>query len=313
MANEIDRCVVVTRKTQLQELLLRHNTIDQAKFYLQAAGADISIITARHETYVAAVERLKGSLPRSLKQAVIDRSYLPQFDFQDDMVFAIGQDGLVSNTAKYLTTQPLIGVNPDPANIEGVLLPWRAEQVEALIGKVKAQKYNAELVTLAEARLNDGRKLLAFNDFFIGQSGHASALYTIFSGQKSEFQSSSGIIVSTGAGSTGWLKSVYKGASEIMVSSISTVGNFQLAPPDALPRVADRLRFAVREPWPSKNTGSTVVSGDVTHSNPLRIESRMPSNGVIFSDGIEWDFLEFNSGSSAEISIADHKAILVVP
>lgn len=37
----------------------------------------------------------------------------------------------------------------------------------------------------------------------------------------------------------------------------------------------------------------------------------MPTNGVIFSDGIETDFLKFNSGSIATIGIAKETARLV--
>ena len=38
----------------------------------------------------------------------------------------------------------------------------------------------------------------------------------------------------------------------------------------------------------------------------------MAENGVIFSDGIEKDFLEFNSGTQAVIGIAERKGVLVV-
>ena len=34
----------------------------------------------------------------------------------------------------------------------------------------------------------------------------------------------------------------------------------------------------------------------------------MPENGVIFSDGVESDFLEFNSGTEAIVRIADKKS-----
>jgi hypothetical protein len=37
----------------------------------------------------------------------------------------------------------------------------------------------------------------------------------------------------------------------------------------------------------------------------------MPERGVIFSDGIEADFLEFNSGSKATISVAERQGRLV--
>jgi hypothetical protein len=44
----------------------------------------------------------------------------------------------------------------------------------------------------------------------------------------------------------------------------------------------------------------------------MRLISQMPENGVIFSDGIESDYLEFNSGTLAEIGIAEKKGQLVV-
>jgi SPFH domain / Band 7 family len=71
----------------------------------------------------------------------------------------------------------------------------------------------AELfVTMAQATLHDGQTLLAVNDLFIGQKTHTSARYRIRYDDHEEDQSSSGIIVSTGAGSTGWYRSIVTGA-----------------------------------------------------------------------------------------------------
>ncbi len=306
MERKIDRCVVVTRKTQLQELQFHYATVEQARFVLQQAGGDFDAISLRHETYVRALDQLRRSLPQGLKLSVIDRSMLPQFEFLDDVVIAIGQDGLVSNTAKYLIGQPLIGINPDPANIEGILLPWTVDQAARLIAQVRIGKVQHQRVTLAEARFSDGRNLLAFNDLFVGQAGHASALYEISYADHQEFQSSSGIIISTGAGSTGWMRSIQSTAVRLAMGEAATGV-------EATPRESDTLQFAVREAWPSRHTGTSIISGSVTTAQPLLIHSHMPSNGVIFSDGIEWDFMEFNSGTIATISVADRKATLVVP
>jgi hypothetical protein len=38
----------------------------------------------------------------------------------------------------------------------------------------------------------------------------------------------------------------------------------------------------------------------------------MPENGVIFSDGIESDFLEFNSGTEVVIAVAERQGRLIV-
>ena len=158
---------------------------------------------------------------------------------------------------------------------------------------------------------NDGQRLLAFNDLFIGAKSHVSARYHLRVGDKSESQSSSGILVSTGAGSTGWLKSVYAGATRV----IEALGG-QVVPPPGGGRFAwdaEYLVYAVREPWPSKSSAANLVYGEVTAEQPLVITSQMPAHGVIFSDGVEADYVEFNAGFTATIRVADQKAHLVVP
>lgn len=305
----IDRCVIVTRKTELEELTARFATASQAKFYLEQAGEDFRSIEARHETYATALAATRRAITTDLKLAVVDRALIPQFDFGNDVVIAIGQDGLVSNTAKYLTSQPLIGVNPDPATFEGVLLPWTTRSFAGALHTTLLGKSKIDHVTLAKATTNDGRELLAFNDLFIGRSGHQSALYEIHHHGQHEVQSSSGVIVSTGAGSTGWMRSIFRGAQ--MIAHYNE-REYTLTDPH-LARSADALIYAVREPWPSKTTGTELVIGHVAPNLGLEIHSRMPVNGVIFSDGMEWDFLDFNAGTRVEIGIAPHKTQLVIP
>lgn len=74
---------------------------------------------------------------------------------------------------------------------------------------------------------------------------------------------------------------------------------------------SDFLYYSVREPFPSNTTDTRLVFGKIEGS-PLQVTSQMPENGVIFSDGIEQDFLQFNSGIEAKISVAEKKGYLVV-
>lgn len=307
-----EKVVIVTRKTQLEELVVRFNTVGQAKFYLEHAGQDFAPIEAAHKQYHAVLDGVRNLVPPGVKQQVIDRAFLPQFTFDPtDLVVTVGPDGLVVNTAKYLDGQPIVAVNPDPQKIEGVLLPftvkelWRPMTISVYGDPVTRQ------VTMAEAALNDGQKLLAFNDFFIGVRSHVSARYRLQVNGKTEEQSSSGIIVSTGAGSTGWLRSVYAGAARV----VEALGGKVNPPPGGgrFPWDADQLIYVVREPWPSKATGASLVYGVITKDKPLVITSEMAENGTIFSDGIEADYLSFNAGFTATIRIADKKANLVAP
>lgn len=147
--------------------------------------------------------------------------------------------------------------------------------------------------------------MLAFNDFFIGAKTHVSARYEIKHGGKAELHSSSGIIVSTGAGSTGWMRSVYTGALAI------AEGKARASDAGRLPWKTNELLFAVREPFPSKITGTSIVVGKINKKNPLIVKSQMPQNGVIFSDGIEADYVSFNTGETATINVSDRCVNLV--
>lgn len=264
--------------------------------------------------YYAVVERLRNDIKLLSKFQEIERSFLPNFLFSEsDIVVTVGIDGLVANTAKYLDGQPLIAVNPDPANIDGILLPFRAEQAAVAVQGVLKNQSRARQITMAEVRLNDGQSLLAFNDLFIGVKSHISARYLIELGNFKERHSSSGIIVSTGVGSTGWLSSMFnmmEGMSRGFERKVSAEN--KITKRFRLDWESEKLAFVVREPFISKTTGAEIVCGYVTPNIPLSIHSEMPDSGVIFSDGVEADFLAFNAGAIANIGLAKKKTQLVV-
>ncbi|TNF91748.1 MAG: sugar kinase [Gammaproteobacteria bacterium] len=307
-----ERAVIIRRRTLLEEYVSRFNTRLQAKFYLEHAGTDFASVAAAHDQYHEALNVIQHILPRDLKSHVIERDFLPQYSFEDsDLVITIGPDGLVVNTAKYLDSQPIMAINPDPASIDGILLPFNAFTANRYMASVLNGESTLRKVTMARAETNDGQRLLAFNDLFVGANSHVSAHYQISHGDITEHHSSSGIIISTGAGSTGWLKSVYTGAAGV----IRALGG-NVNPPENSGRLAwdeDKLIFSVREPFPSKTSGTNLIYGVITRDKPLILSSTMGNNGVIFSDGVEQDYIHFNAGAISTISIADQKARLLFP
>jgi NAD kinase len=308
---DFERIVLVTRKTRLEELVERFNTRPQARFYIEHSGGDFDRYELEHNTYHAAVDSLRRRLAKLARLQTIERLFLPNYLFTEtDLVVTVGVDGLVVNTAKYLNSQPLVAVNPDPAHIDGVLLPFGVETAEPAVRAVLDGQAHARHISMAQAQLNDGQSLLAFNDLFIGVRSHTSTRYRIQIGDRQEFQSSSGIIISTGAGSTGWLSSLFNMAVG-MLSSFGAREETLVRP--VLDWDAERLIFVVREPFASKSSGASIVCGEITPQSTLRIESLNPDGGVIFSDGIEADYLAFNAGAQAAIGLAKRKTRLVVP
>jgi len=338
--------IIVKTKTRLDKLTETFNTVGQAMFKIQqersnffdsaknvalkkskskvqnqVGSGEVEDYQKEDRKYKESLDIMQRELSKSLKVKVIDRSFLPSFLFSpDDIVVVIGQDGLVANTAKYVNDIPIIGVNPDPERFDGVLLPFNLSNYEQMIERVVLGNYNAKNVTMAEAKMNDGQRLLAFNDLFIGPSSHTSARYQITHNGYTENHSSSGLIVSTGAGSTGWLSSLFNMASGI--------GGFKKASPQPgipesaeinsntvpihLPWDTQKIVFVVREPFVSRTSQASIAAGYVNQGEELVLESLMSEKGVIFSDGIESDFIQFNSGSIATIGIAKEKAQLVI-
>ncbi len=304
------KIVLIVRETRLEELKARFNTVSQARFYVEQLGGDFSDYEAEDATYRRAVTSAQLAIAEFGRLQVVARSFLPNFIFgPDDLVVAVGQDGLVANTLKYLDGQLLLGVNPDPRRYDGKLLPFPIDDLAAVLPEVLRGQRAVKVVTMAKATLNNGQTLHAVNDLFIGPASHGSARYTLRHEERSERQSSSGVIVSTGLGSTGWLASLIAGASGI--AAATGMKGAPLPEETTLPWDAPKLVFTVREPFPSRTTSTELVFGHVTETSPLVLESHMAERGVIFSDGIEADFLEFNSGARVEIRIAERQGHLV--
>lgn len=304
------RVVLVTRRTRLDELVARYNTLGQARFYVEHLGADFSDYLRENEAYAASLRIAVQALQTWGRYQLVDRSLLPNFVFApSDIVVALGQDGLVANTMKYLEGQPLVGLNPEPSRWDGVLLPFQPADLGALLPDVAAGRRAVRPVTMAQARLSDGQVMRAVNDLFIGPRSHSSALYELMHDEQQEFQSSSGIIVSTGLGSTAWLKSVVTGSLAIAQELGLPMGDAIYRP---LAWEERALMFAVREPFPTRTSKASLVYGRVEEGRPLRIRSRMPDQGVIFSDGMESDFLRFTAGMEATIGPAATEGRLVV-
>ncbi len=312
---EFDKLVIVTKKTWLEELTERFNTKDQAKFYIEQniGRGTFDYYESVHQQYHESLELLKELIPANYRFQIIEREFLPNFLFnRTDLVITIGIDGLVINTAKYLDKQKILAINPDPNRIDGVLIPFNVNDLnEKLLENIANDRVSISNITMAMAELNNGQKMYGVNDLFIGHRSHMSARYGITFGGITENHSSSGIIVSTGAGSTGWMRSVVTGAFGIVKWLLEGVQN--LTEGDyKFNWDANYLKFAVREPFVSRMSQAQIIFGIINEGSFLSIESKMPENGVIFSDGIEKDYVEFNSGSSTKIGVADKKVNLIL-
>ncbi len=308
MSRENNKIIIVTQPTRLEELRQKFNTTAQAKFYVECLGADFDDYVHEDDRYRRSLDRVRADAERVARVQAVPRGFLPNLVLGErDVVIALGRDGLVANTMKYLRGQQLVGVNPDPERWDGRLLPFRPGDLDRVLPQVLQGSRESRTVTMARAETRDGQVLYAANDFFLGIRDHRSARYEIgYRGQR-EYQCSSGVIVSTGLGMTGWHASV-----------LAQVRGMARTLGVALPRQTElgwadrRLRFCVREPYPSRTTGTDIVCGELGEGEELILRSDMARDGVLFSDGVLDDAIAFSSGMEVRITVAGRQGRLVV-
>jgi hypothetical protein len=285
------RAVIVHRTTEYEELLARHGTHGQAAFFLGSRGRSIDEVAERHHRARRALTEVAAAVPLQWRQTAVERADLDRFLFgPEDVVVVVGQDGLVANAAKYLSGQPVVGIDTDPGRNPGVLVRHSAADTAKLLVSAVSPRSAADELTMVEAVADDTQRLLALNEIYLGPPGHQTARYRLGpddSASPAEPQASSGVLIGTGTGATGWLRSLWQ----------------QRASSLPLPSPTDpRLLWFVREAWPSPVTGTSYVEGLLARTDRLRLT--VESDRLIaFGDGIESDALQLTWGQTVRVGV----------
>jgi NAD kinase len=286
------RAVLVHRRTELQELVQRHGTHGQAAFFLASRERRMADVEARHQQVQSAIATVAAAIPGPWRRGVVERADLSRFLFEPgDIIVVVGQDGLVANAAKYLDGQCVVGINAEPDRNPGVLVPHPPKAAAALLAAaVRRSAPEVARLAMVAARTDDGQRLLALNEIYIGSASHQTARYTITPpNEAAEAQASSGVIVATGTGATGWCRSAWLERRSSL----------------PLPGPADqRLAWFVREAWPSPVTGTSSTEGALAAGQELSL--RVASDQlVLFGDGIEADAIPLAWGQAVSLGLAE--------
>lgn len=209
-----------------------------------------------------------------------------------DVFVTIGGDGTFLEAAHHAKRQIVLGINSDPQLSVGKFCSATAENFPALFTTM--QRHRATIIFLNRFCLSlDGKQLplLALNDVLVcHQNPAAMSHYYLQINRHKEEQRSSGVWLSTAAGSTG---------------AIHSAGG------RVLPLTSSRIQYLPREIYHGWGKAYRLTGSSLARDAQIEITSLM-REGVFFIDGAHQKF-PFRFGQKLKITSADQRLRMVKP
>lgn len=199
-----------------------------------------------------------------------------------DLVITVGGDGTFLRAAHFVRDTPMLGVNMDPGQKVGFFTRATTKDFAKKFRQLVAGK--AKILELPRLQVEiDGKVIpdLALNEVFFGdRTPYKMCRYKLSVGGKSEEQRSSGVLVSTGAGSHAWMQS---------------------AGGKTFPITTRKMEYLVREPYHLLNRKGKLERGFVGKET-IVITSR-DANNLLVIDGLSTTY-PVPAGKTARVRLA---------
>ncbi len=257
-------------------------------------GANVSVIVSSHKRQQKALQQLEKIFSKNQfirrQTLFILRDELTKAKIKDvKAVISFGGDNHFQYVAHFLDKQFLIGMNSDPARSDGALAYFTVQDIKRVLKKLEEGDFLIEEWTRLQIEINNKKiETLAVCEVFVGETARKdmSRHILLYKGKKEE-QKSSGILIATGAGSTGWYDS--------SVRYLYRNGN-------KFSKTEKTVRFLVTEPYRGKISGFSLLEGELLPDEKLTIQSLNDSSGKILIDA-QQEF-DFQRGSTCRIQIS---------
>lgn len=228
--------------------------------------------------HITVADQIIQAFKDSGRQVHVTRDYLlTDQDFEDkDLIVSLGGDGTFLKTASMvkLRTMPILGVNTDPSRSVGHLtsikIPYddRNKEIPVLMDYIQKEHFNfiyKDRILLDKQDADTGKsikKSYALNEIFIAERNvGTSSIYRLNADDKfvGKFKSS-GFLMCTGTGSTGWLQSAKRTTDGDVIAGLNRLGfskecqdvvhgiALDLSLKTAFPLDRNELYYYVREP-----------------------------------------------------------------
>ncbi len=244
--------------------------------------------TSKHEKCIENIKKIISGI----NFEIIDVDNINKNHFDNvDLVITAGGDGTFIKAASFLNDTLIIGINSEPELSEGFLTSIHENEMHYLKEMISG-KYKIIERERAEVKINGNKIIdLALNDVYVGSKlqFHTSR-YIIELKDTKEEQRSSGVLVSTGSGSTAWYESA--GGKPFHYTD-------------------KKLKFLVREPYTQRIFRPEILTGEINEKEKINFESKRYDGGIISVDSFK--MYDFNLGDKAEIKMSNKPLKVIIP
>ncbi|MBI4411976.1 MAG: NAD(+)/NADH kinase [Deltaproteobacteria bacterium] len=184
-----------------------------------------------------------------------------------DLIITVGGDGTFLRASHHVTKQPLLGVNSSPKVSVGALCSATLREFPKKLRAILNNRFRTRSLNRLEIRVN-GKKLrhMAINDvLFCNTSPGGTSRYLIDVGNRREEQRSSGVWISTAAGST---------------AAIHASGGKKL------PHFSKQIQYLVREPYQGRHAPYRIVKGILPPGREIKFVNQM-LHAALYIDGLQ--------------------------
>lgn len=276
---KILKVIVVYKKTTYQKYIIEAKDPLYTKL-LKEKHPTTKRFQQAHENHEKSLKTVQEILEkRNIEAKFVHRA--KAFDEKAfDLVITVGGDGTFLDASRCVLHKTIVGINSSPKDSVGRFCLIQAHQLNSFLDQLEAKKTKLVLLSRLKVELDDHLLSPVLNDVLICNKNPATtSRYLIQMGKKREEHKSSGIWVSTAAGST---------------AAISGAGGVVLDIEDR------RFQFLVREPYRQPSYVPTLVNAVLDPQQILNIYSKM-REGVLFLDGSRRKEM-FSFGSKLKIS-----------
>ena len=257
--------VIVVAKTPKLEVI--EASSDRALADLRERDPDaLAALIASTRRQRAALSQVVEALDASSATVeVLSRADFTGAHHDTDLVVVVGGDGTVLDASHWLRDTPVLAVNSDPETSVGYFCACDREGFAEVLAEVlEGRSPRTQLHRIAITVNGIAFPFPCLNDILVSSPNPAAmSRYVITAGSRTEIQASSGIWISTPAGSTGGVRS---------------------AGGTVMPLEGALIQYAVREPYGPRQGRYELLRGVRHIREGLVVRSRMPE-GSLYVDG----------------------------